>query len=748
MDVANFEEAWDWVEGVLTEGIFESDIDETGNIMMYNQLVGAIRLRQLRVRNDSCSLSQNIQRIISFDSADTRQAAPDGGRTRTQSFYFPANAEQAALHRDGFWSGGQSDAWVSPPDATPQQGIGACFADYAPDLASKDEYGPCTSEGRQELLPLAAEGIDVMKYNESCFFDTPNPYDTTFREQVIDPDTGDKVDMEILHPGAIACNREFTGPADNGPSLRSLGPAGCIPHRPQETRRASSGFRYLSPTEAKGVPVVAGDDGGGFVRDIESDPADVGEDTPKLDPEKWANAINELKSFAWVDQHTRAMIFSFSIYNANFNLYCACNFFFSFTPGGLIQPGYKFKVFKLDLYEGVKLEERNQVEILPDGTEQPILDPDTGEPLTYMDIWGLIEQIIGSGEARTDILVNVLIFRQFCKQFGRAVYIRYTYGTIMPYLKDIWSMLEVMNITPFFFAWNTRVLQYLLSKQRIDYSASMFGERYAEITQVALAYCTGFNFDSLSILTSFFKLFKYFRLVPALALLWEVVVRAVADMAFFFATFFMFLVAFAIFAEQMFGLNLKNYSGIVDSVITLFQMIFGVVDVYWDLLASQAPGTNRLIATIFFDGYVVWMFFILINVFLAILNDAYSSVKGELEEKKEAARIEKEERIAAGIDTGGSGGVRASIGIMQKAARGRMARYSGQLQRLALRRKIMTPTAVLENAADELGMTIEEVREMEENARKARRRFMPKMGRGGRRRRKLAEQDNGAESDG
>ena len=59
----------------------------------------------------------------------------------------------------------------------------------------------------------------------------------------------------------------------------------------------------------------------------------------------------------------------------------------------------------------------------------------------------------------------------------------------------------------------------------------------------------------------------------------------------------------------------------------------------------------------------------------------------------------------------------------------------------------MTPTAVLENAADELGMTIEEVREMEENARKARRRFMPKMGRGGRRRKKLAEQD-GAESDG
>ena len=46
----------------------------------------------------------------------------------------------------------------------------------------------------------------------------------------------------------------------------------------------------------------------------------------------------------------------------------------------------------------------------------------------------------------------------------------------------------------------------------------------------------------------------------------------------------------------------------------------------------------------FFLTYTLVMFFILVNVFLAILNDAYGSVKGEIEEEKERQHIEREER--------------------------------------------------------------------------------------------------------
>ena len=51
MDIANFEEGWDWIEGVLGPGLFESDVDDTGNIMMYNQ----VRAPQNGARNASRS---------------------------------------------------------------------------------------------------------------------------------------------------------------------------------------------------------------------------------------------------------------------------------------------------------------------------------------------------------------------------------------------------------------------------------------------------------------------------------------------------------------------------------------------------------------------------------------------------------------------------------------------------------------------------------------------------------------------
>ena len=89
--MANFEEVWDWVDGVLAPGLFESDVDETGNIMMYNQLVGAVRLRQQRVTNHSCVLSDNVQRNVEIGTTRLRQ-----------SFFFPAqNIYSVPLSDDG-----------------------------------------------------------------------------------------------------------------------------------------------------------------------------------------------------------------------------------------------------------------------------------------------------------------------------------------------------------------------------------------------------------------------------------------------------------------------------------------------------------------------------------------------------------------------------------------------------------------------------------------------------------------------
>ena len=136
MDIRNFEEAWEWTNSVLMDGLFESDVDDTGNIMMYNQLVGAVRLRQLRVTNTSCELSPRIMRRVVIENAGEF----------TQSFVFQA--------RDA--GGGFGDG-------------GGCYSAFDPSKADKTDFGPCTEGGRIALVGTPQLTLDHNnKYNESC----------------------------------------------------------------------------------------------------------------------------------------------------------------------------------------------------------------------------------------------------------------------------------------------------------------------------------------------------------------------------------------------------------------------------------------------------------------------------------------------------------------------------------------------------------------------------------------------------
>ena len=91
----------------------------------------------------------------------------------------------------------------------------------------------------------------------------------------------------------------------------------------------------------------------------------------------------------------------------------------------------------------------------------------------------------------------------------------------------------------------------------------------------------------------------------------------------------------------------------------------------------------------FFWIYTVFMFFILVNVFLAILNDAYGAVKGEMEEKAERDREARNERRR--LNPPQSLAKRAAA--LQEAARGRFHRFQGRVAGMARRRKVKPMTA-------------------------------------------------------
>jgi len=552
MQVANFEELWDWTENVLQPGMFDSDVDDEGNIMMYNKLVGGIRLRQVRVSNKSCELPASIMYKQRFA----------GNVIKDVAFVFPDNEGE--------------------------EGGGLCFSKYDASLSATEDYGPCTEQGRERLKGV--EGVDLDTYNTSC---------------------------------------------------------------------AGSGFEYWSPLRTN-APQQTGIidrsvifDGGGYVRDIQA-----GEEKKLLAKytlvEEFDEAINELKQFMWLDEQTRMVILSFSIYNGNFDLYASCVFRFEFTPGGTILPQYSFKMLKFFLWEGVS---------------------DMATALASPQVW-------------TDAVVYLFVLKNTIGELVTWGKIRWRYGTSMPYFTNIWNMMEIINIVPFFLALGRRITFMSRPEFSGQYKYNVFVTRYQELGHMAALYQESFVFDSISILVSVLKMFKYLRLNEQTNMLWAVLTRAGRDIAFFMFTLVMFLAAFIIIGMQLFGSSIEGFISVVDAFSMLMQMILGIVDMYNDLIVAAG-----VYGAMFFYVFIIFMFLILINVFLAILNDAYAGVKQEIEEKSEAARIAQEEREAEGI-VDEKGSRRDKARALAAAARGRFHRFKNRVKSLRLRKRNAPPTGI------------------------------------------------------
>ena len=86
--------------------------------------------------------------------------------------------------------------------------------------------------------------------------------------------------------------------------------------------------------------------------------------------------------------------------------------------------------------------------------------------------------------------------------------------------------------------------------------------------------------------------------------------------------FFVNILSFTLFGVLVFGNDLESYHSFIEALVTLIQMFLG-----GDLHFYELQSSNRVLGPIFVFGYMFSMAFILINMFVAILNESYESVK-------------------------------------------------------------------------------------------------------------------------
>ena len=287
--------------------------------------------------------------------------------------------------------------------------------------------------------------------------------------------------------------------------------------------------------------------------------------------------VHDLKNNGWIDRSTRAVFIDFTVYNANINMFCIVKLVAEFLPTGGIITSHEILVQKLLRYVNSKDNILFGFEIA----------------LIIFVIYYIVEEVIEI------CLFKMKYFTQYWSVLDNLILIQIIAGAAI-------SLYRSVTINDLISEAETNT-QSFTSFETIGYYESIYND--------LAAICLFF---------SWIKIFKYISFNKTMRHFSTTLSRCSRDILSFAVMFFIIFFAFSQLGLLLFGTILKDFATFHDSTYTLFRIILGD----FDFLALEQAST--LLGPIFFITYIFCVFFILLNMFLAIINDTYSEVKAEL----------------------------------------------------------------------------------------------------------------------
>ena len=292
------------------------------------------------------------------------------------------------------------------------------------------------------------------------------------------------------------------------------------------------------------------------------------------------NIIQNLSDTNWLDRYTRAIFSEFAIYNANTNLFCVVTLLFEQLPTGSFTPYPSILTLRLFRYVGGEMYFVLTCEIVY---------------LLFCAVF-VVKEI-----------------KQFVKK-GRE------------HLKNPWSILEI--------------LLTLLSLSAVGLYFARLSFRNSSLktwrgggTSFVSFHYTAFLDEWLKcimgiiVFLSFLKMFRLFRFNRRMSMLQQVLKRCFGQLISFMVMFALAFLAFALFACLVFGQSMEGFGTFLKSCASLMDTLLG------KFTLKEMSKANRIIGPIFFYTYTVSMVFILINMFLSIINDAFTEVRSDVEKQ-------------------------------------------------------------------------------------------------------------------
>ncbi|XP_048640806.1 polycystin-2 isoform X1 [Marmota marmota marmota] len=356
--------------------------------------------------------------------------------------------------------------------------------------------------------------------------------------------------------------------------------------------------------------------------------------------EETAAQITSLRKNVWLDRGTRATFIDFSVYNANINLFCVVRLLVEFPATGGVVPSWQFQPVKLIRYVTTFDFFLAACEIIfcffiLYYVVEEILEIRIHKLQYFRSFWNCLDVVIivMSQCTRTFSESSKKMFLPSAQKFkivsGNPSLIRKE--SEVGFLAVIVSQLSVMAIgISLYRTSNVEGLLHFLEDQNTFPNFEHLA--YWQI-----------QFNNIAAVTVFFvwiKLFKFINFNRTMSQLSTTMSRCAKDLFGFAIMFFIIFLAYAQLAYLVFGAQVDDFSSFQECIVTQFRIILG------DINFAEIEEANRVLGPLYFTTFVFFMFFILLNMFLAIINDTYSEVKSDFAQQK--AEMELSDLIRKG----------------------------------------------------------------------------------------------------
>lgn len=297
--------------------------------------------------------------------------------------------------------------------------------------------------------------------------------------------------------------------------------------------------------------------------------------------EESAIQLQFLKDHLWLDRGTRAVFLDFSVYNGNINLFCIARLLVEFPATGGVVTSWQFQTVRL---------------------------------IRYVSSW---DYFVGVCEVAFCLFILYYVVEEVLEiRIHRLHYFKNLWNCLDVFIVALSVVAIIMNIT------RTAMVGNLLKGLLENHTAHPSFEPLANL-QVQFN-----NMAAVIVFFSWVKLFKFINFNKTMSQLSSTMSRCAKDLVGFAIMFFIIFLAYAQLAYLVFGTQVNDFSTFQASIFTQFRIILG------DFNFSEIEEANPVLGPIYFTTFVFFIFFILMNMFLAIINDTYSEVKADMSQQR------------------------------------------------------------------------------------------------------------------